>query len=368
MSLERRPGLQARAYVMKQQHLEDAPSPEEAGELYRLAERLKELAPWRWMDESEVFGVQNPETGALGFVSMMGMAGEHFALALYLGAEGLYGFFELEDGGALVSPDQVLDTPQLQVSFENRDVLDKRDRETIKALGLKYRGAHAWPMFRSYRAGFMPWYVTADEARFLVHAVAQTLEVAPRVRADPDLLNVEGDEDDERLLVRVSRSEGDALVWEDRVMSIPPPAAPSHEAALDAETASRLNRLPRRRLELEVDLFSLPAGFGEKGERPRRPYVLMTADAESGMILGVEMLEPTPSVEEMRAGIPSIIAALFERAGLVPETITTRTTALADLIGSLAFTLRIELRRADELPAIDEARDSMFGMMGFGES
>jgi len=35
----------------------------EAGELYDLAIRLKELAPWRWMEETDLIGIENPETG-----------------------------------------------------------------------------------------------------------------------------------------------------------------------------------------------------------------------------------------------------------------------------------------------------------------
>jgi hypothetical protein len=53
---------------------------------------IKTLAPWEWMSEDMVFGVQSPETDQLGFVSVMGMLGEHFSTAVYLGPEGLYGF------------------------------------------------------------------------------------------------------------------------------------------------------------------------------------------------------------------------------------------------------------------------------------
>ncbi len=56
------------------------PSREEAKKLYAVAGRIKELAPWEWMEESQIFGVKNPATDELGFVSIMGRAGEHFAL------------------------------------------------------------------------------------------------------------------------------------------------------------------------------------------------------------------------------------------------------------------------------------------------
>jgi hypothetical protein len=48
--------------------------------LYEAAIRIKELAPWTWMVETDVFGVQNPETDDLGFLSVMGMRGSCFDL------------------------------------------------------------------------------------------------------------------------------------------------------------------------------------------------------------------------------------------------------------------------------------------------
>ncbi len=78
---------------MKKNNAFNAPSTDEAHQLYSAAVRVKELAPWKWMDESELFGVQSPETGELGFVSIMGMAGEHFAVAVYQGAKGCTAFW-----------------------------------------------------------------------------------------------------------------------------------------------------------------------------------------------------------------------------------------------------------------------------------
>ena len=58
-----------------------------------------------------------------------------------------------------------LGVPQLQASFEDRSELHDKDRQVIKDLGLKFRGRQTWPLFRSYRAGFVPWHLDADEGR-----------------------------------------------------------------------------------------------------------------------------------------------------------------------------------------------------------
>lgn len=340
------------------------PTLEESRQLYEAAVRLKELAPWAWMDESDIFGVQNPETGELGFVSVMGMAGEHFAVALYQGAEGLYGILDFVSTETGPDPQQLLDIPQLQASFENRDQLEKSDRDAIKQLGLKFRGAHAWPMFRSYRPGFMPWFITATEARFLTHALGQTLEVAPRLRDDSNLLYAEDEEDEERYFVRVPRQQDGALVWEDEMMRVPPPEPERLTVMMDREIVERLKQLPQHPLTLEVELFSLPTGVGERGERPFRPYMLMLADSRSGMIVATELLKPEPSLREMQAQVPMKLAGWLAEAGLLPAQILGRSELLLALLRPFAAPLRVKLRQSDRLPSIDAAMSSMFDLLG----
>jgi len=184
-----------------------SPTLDEWSKLYTAAIRVKEIAPWEWMTEADIFGVksrfasplrseQDPETEQLGFVSVMGMLGEHLALAVYLGPEGLYGFWgfqRLADTAKDASrqgkpfllsrilsddvlPEVFFRLPHFQTSFENRNELRQKDRDLIKQLGLKFRGRQAWPMFRSYRPGFWPWYLEAWEVRFLTHALEQAVE------------------------------------------------------------------------------------------------------------------------------------------------------------------------------------------------
>jgi hypothetical protein len=72
--------------------------------LYESAVRIKEMSPWEWMTETDVFGVRSPETGELGFVSVMGLLGEHYAVSLYLGSEGIHGFLDLQEMGPFADP------------------------------------------------------------------------------------------------------------------------------------------------------------------------------------------------------------------------------------------------------------------------
>ena len=329
---------------------------EEWGRLYAAAGRVKEMAPWKWMMEYNVFGVRNPERDEVGFVSVMGSGGEHFGVGLYQGAVALYDFLALREADS-VETERVLEIPQLQASFEDRGRLEKEDRDTIKNLGLKFRGANNWPMFRNYAPGMFPWFLTSSEARFLTTALEQLLDVAPRVRDNEDVLS--GEEDDE-FLVRVPRVENARLVWEDKIMRVPEPelkkAAP---APLDPQLLESLKKLPEVTNVIEIGLTMLPMPVREKKDRPFFPYLLMLVDASSGVILGNDMLQPLPSLDAMRAEFPTKVAEHLLRLGVRPLRVAVRTGTTARSLAPLADELGIRIKLSPTLPALDEAMEFM---------
>ncbi len=347
---------------------EKNPTFEEWRKLYAAAGRAKEMAPWNWMMEDEVFGVRDPESEEIGFVSVMGAGGEHFAIALYPGADALYDFLNLHEAGEQgladdIAPDRVLEIPQLQASFEDREQLDKEDREVIKKLNLKFRGANNWPQFRSYAPGMFPWFLTSSEARLLTVALEQLLDVAPRVREDEDILYGEGDED---FLVRVPRKENANIVWEDKILRVPEPEkkAPA-PAPLTPQQLEALKHLPKTALTLEMELTMLPMPMREKKERPFFPYLLLITEAERGFVLGTDMAQPLPSLEAMRAGLPLKLAQTLSQLGALPSLITVRTEVTAALLAPLAAELGIQIKQSRELPALDEALNFMMRMNPF---
>jgi hypothetical protein len=87
------------------------PDSQEWRGLYEASARVKELAPWEWMTEADIFCVQSPETGKLGFVSVLGMLGQHYAVSLYLGSEGISGFLDLQAMGPFGDPNDLIQIP-----------------------------------------------------------------------------------------------------------------------------------------------------------------------------------------------------------------------------------------------------------------
>lgn len=331
-----------------------SPRLDEWSKLYEAAIAVKEMAPWSWMDETEVFGVQNPEADELGFVSVMGALGEHLSVAVYRGREGLYRFWNLLHMEGTGSGAEILSVPHLQASFEDRSELTERDRDVIKRLGLKFRGRQAWPLFRSYRPGYFPYYLEAHEARFLTHALEQTLQVAPRIREDPGILEPDGEQE---YLARVPHEEGDGLVWEDHVVSVLPPEPELISMLTDFDALERLQELPRRPMTVEIDMFVYPARIGERGARLRYAYQLLAVESRSGFVLGSEMLVPDPTEKAMYGRVPASVSRLLAGAGVLPQEVRVRSPLLFQLLESLADDLGITVVETPRLPALDQARD-----------
>lgn len=336
---------------------ENLPTREEWRKLYEAGTKVKEMAPWEWMRETDIFGVQSPDTEEPGFVSVMGMLGEHYAVAVYLGAKGLYDFWELQDTWQHALPERVLEIPQLQASFMNRQELDKQDYDTIKKLGLRFRGKNAWPEFRSLRPGFAPWFLEAEEARLLRYALEQTVDVASRFRDNPSLLNPS---DDESYLVRIASKKKGNLTWEDRIMQVPPPEPESIPRVMDVQILESLKGMPKTKHRLEIDVFMFPAPVREKGTRSFFPYTLLIVEAKSGMVLNADLLQPLPSLNSMRGLIPVKVFGTLIQLGTVPQKISVRSELLFNLLQPVTQELGIKLKQARRLRSLDAAKQSMF--------
>ena len=342
------------------------PTEKEWKRLYELAVQVKELEPWEWMEEAEFFGVKNPETDEIGFISIMGLLGEHLSMGVYLGAEGLYGYWNISDpdAGLENNPLALFDVPQLQASFEDRQQLEKQDYDLIKRLGLKFRGSQNYPLFRSIHPGFMPYFVTAEEARFLIYAMEQTLEIAPRIRDDENLL---ADPDEDLYLVRVSEKQGGKLVWRDEIMNIPPPEEFTIFVDAPKEIISELKNFPQKKgLVLEIDFSYSPMPVREKNQRPFFPKILLITEASQGMIVAFELVKPEETLLETHENIPFHLVENLRKLGVRPEEIRVQSEMLFEMLRTFTQQINVKLRQTDELPTVEMAKESMFGFFGGG--
>lgn len=321
----------------------NSPTLQQWKRLYDLMAQVKELAPWEWMEEDDIFGFQMPESGDLEFVSVMGMLGEHFAIAVYQGAKGLGGFWNIQEQGYSAPPELVLQIPQVQASFEDRDAIAKEDRDMMKKLGLKFRGANAWPLFRSYRPGCFPWHIEKEEAEILICALEQLLEIAPRFKEDPSILMPTDTLHD--YLVRVKKNDK----WEDSVQRIAFRREVTLDLVMNEEALEHLRGMMPGKMTLEIDLQMMLNPIQEKAkERPFFPFLLMVVDHESGMIAGFEMLTPLPSMEAMWSEVPAVVVEILAQ-GFPPKEVLVKDNMLYLLLQPVAQEAGFRLKKESRL-------------------
>lgn len=326
-----------------------APSISKWKQLYELMGKLRELAPWEYMYEQNTFAVQFPENDRMGLVSVMGNLGEHYAISVYLDKRGFDGFNHIQKIGHKLTPEVLLQIPQLQASFEDREMITPKDRKILKELELKFRGRNAWPQFRSYRPGCFPWYLEKEEAQMMIHALEQLLNVAPRFRQDPSLLAVA--EKEQAYLVRV-QEDGK---WEDQKRKINFPIDPPLKIQMNMDALNELKGMKADNTVLEVDLHMMEGAVkDDEFDRPFFPFMLMAVEHASGMILGADILAPLPSMEEMWSNVPAQIVESLA-GSLKPKEIQVKEPLLFQLLSLIGKETGIQIKQVSRLPKLAQA-------------
>ena len=303
------------------------------------------------MWDSDVCGVQNPKTGEIGYCCVMGMLGEHYALAVYLGSEGLEGYLRMQAGEEFSPLESLYIQKCLSVSFEERTFLEKEDLTIIKELGLIFRGCNSWPLFRNYEPGYVPWFLTRDDAEFLTVALNQVTDVCLRLKEDAEVLF--GPTED-HYLVRVFNEREDT--WIDEWVIPQPFKKPGIVVEVDESRLKDIERtLVTRKRIWEIDFFYSPEGVREKDERPHYPYIMLIVDHHTGLILDIHLAGPIEYVSEFSEHVLTFL----EKIKWVPKEIWVKREESFILLNPITSYLGITLRKVGKLPALDDAQASM---------
>jgi hypothetical protein len=83
------------------------------------------------MYDSDLFGVQDPETGEVGYCCVLGALGELLGLNVYLGARGLAGYLGMRAEYPEADPDIIYKLDTLVVHFDDRSFMEPEDLKGI---------------------------------------------------------------------------------------------------------------------------------------------------------------------------------------------------------------------------------------------
>lgn len=341
----------------------DEPTQEQWQALYAATARFKELAPWQWMHESQLFGVQMPESDLTYYCQVLGGMGEHFALSAYRDTAGLASLWQMVTrplDGPELEPIEILGTQDcLMASFEDRAMLDKHDLDAIKSLGLKFRGRNAWPQFRSYVPYTVPWYLTGEEARHLTFCLEQAIQVAERLREEPSLiseLHPEGP-----YLVRTPAPTQNGIRWEDhqREVALPPVGGVSFTVPDDDYYEELFELAAPSDDVLELDYLVMPEGIQEtEGGRPFYPFLVIAAEPRLGVISGHKLV-PHAEVGE---AIVDLFFETIESLKRIPRCVQAQHPLTLGILDVIAEPMQIQVKEVHRLRAHSAFEQEFMGL------
>ncbi|RJR39811.1 MAG: hypothetical protein C4576_20620 [Desulfobacteraceae bacterium] len=328
-----------------------APSGKEWITLYSAAKVFEKTRPWEWMEDTDLFGVENPEDGEIGYCCIMGAAGEVFGVSAYLGSEGLLTYRNMASGEIGIGSEDLLYIQKaLSATFVGKRELEKEDLEIIGRLGLKLRGRNGWPQFRSYLPGYVPWHLTGAQARFLTSVLEQAVLVAGRLLDNPDLLLEKGED---LVLVRIFDKRKKAAGWKDSWIAPEPWERPEIlSGPLDEIRLHRIRKQVKKGKSVwEIDSFHYPGAIAEQG-RPYFPCLSLILDRESEIVMGSWLKAPW----ERYDGFQQEVIMHLENSGDLPKTIRVRKEEIFELLAPIADTLKIGLKQVESLEGIGQIR------------
>ncbi|MBQ6987173.1 MAG: hypothetical protein IJQ25_09320 [Oscillibacter sp.] len=338
--------------------------------LYEAAFAYRNTKLWKQMFDSELFAVRFSD-GEIGYCCVMGLGGEHIALAVYVGAEGFQSFRELafrdDDGDEMPDISLMFRQSYLQCAFESRDDLSEEEfaeaRGYAQAHGIRVRGAHAWPNFTKSARYRIPWrFESREDERRMTEALwaGVALSEILKQKSKDDIGLYPVDEETQRLPLLTPLDTGYALSttpvppeWEEEF------AEPS---PLDAEQVDELLKL-RKRGVYDCELIRLPGlleGQADAEEAPYFPALVLCSDAKTGQMLATNAVTDYDTHPESLRD--EFLRALVD-SGECPRAIRVRNEQTRALLSNLCIEGHILFSVEANLPGLDSAREQVLGML-----
>lgn len=339
-------------------------------ELYDLAFAFKKAKLWKKLWDSQLFAVSHTD-GSIGYCCVMGRAGEHLALAVYPGPEGMHSYRLMsrarEDMTPLEFKETALSQDCVMVSFQNKADLLEEEREALAAYcaerGISLRGQKACPQFERFRPMRHPWFLEdRKDILRLKEALKAALEVSRRLETmdAPSLGFTEGPPYGREIPLLTAQKQ--QTTW--RSLPLPPPldiVYPSIDIRDDI-TLARLKKVKQGKDEWAAGMFMHEEAVTEETtpdgrmvKRPKKapvfPYLLMMMDNRTGMILGLPM---APEPEEYPKEFGQAVVDLILKQGR-PARILVQDDRTQALLRHLCPQIGIQLVRQKSIIKLEEA-------------
>lgn len=327
--------------------------------LYPIAFELQELAPWEFMYERELFGIQVPGSDEPWFASVMGATGEFMAVSFYEGVEAAHQFLRIQEDPAEYDPMDILLVPHLMVSFERPKYMESEDIDRLKTLGYSVKNRSKLPVFKEVIPGCIHVLPETEKLAQLEALMEQVINVASRVGRQ-EFAWVEHVPGGMNGLVRVPDGRTKSG-WRDDIKDFELKPAPAL-TPLSKKKLKPFNQLPTNNMVLQVGMVLIPSPVGDK-HPPYFPFLLLLVEKKSGYVLTPEMMTPHPNVKEMFAKSGEKLVEYLTKQKIHPVKIEYRSPRLQPVLEAAFKHTSVTLQKVQWMPAYDDASESVINHM-----
>lgn len=339
--------------------------------LLTLAFQFKQTKLWETLYDSELFAVRHRD-GSTSYCCVMGMMGEHLAIAVYPGEAGLASFRLLGKDRTDMDYFEVHETAMsqncLMLSFENKADLQSREinevRAYCKAHGVSLRGKRSYPQFQRFRPHYFPWYLDdPDDQAHMAEALEAAIAVAERLqKSTPEALGFSGGLPYKRSIPLLEKKDN-VFMWSETALPRSPVTRYTSPDIKDEFSLMKLTKAKPSGKTWACDIFMHvnPAADnddnGEPKSAPFFPYILLIVDNETSLILGLHLSDNPEDYSD--AFIQAILATVQEQG--LPSHILVANKRAQAFFSKLAKRMGAELEMKQEIPLLEEAKEDFIG-------
>ncbi|MDE7363790.1 MAG: plasmid pRiA4b ORF-3 family protein [Ruminococcus sp.] len=270
----------------------DIPAVDIAPELYEAAFNYRQTKLWKKLYDTDMFAVEL-SNGETGYCTVMGRAGEHIAIAVYIGQNGWNSFKKLILSDEYHSDDEMFEVlisqDCIQCEFVCKadisdDVLEKIQAYG-KANGISFKGKNSYPDFIRYTPYKVPWAVNPQEQKIMKEVLLAATYISERLESGETRKTIGLDdirEVSEIPLLKVTENGvvcGRTAVPESTEIAYPTP---------EFKKTDKLKKLKKKASwECEAVCLRSPS-VSDDGEIPGFPIILIAVNTENDFMLVTE--------------------------------------------------------------------------------
>lgn len=323
--------------------------------IYKKSEFFKASEPWEVISDTELILIEHPETKEIAYCSVLGAMGDFFALAIYIGYEGLLNFHKIASNDFAIPTHQLLHAQEcLMISFEDYHDLDEINKEHLKSFSLSFNGFKQWPEVRKFEPGYYPWFsLNEEEVKWLELALDQVPEALRDLKKGNTAVDFKKGINPIRVM---NKNSGN---WETQSTRLPALNDSSNNKKAikitDELAVRRLKSAPTVIESIQLDVLYSPAPVQEnEDERPSFPRLILVVDGNTGRAVHQDLYE---SIEDDPERVINTLQLLCEQSK--PANIKVRRGTIEWIVEDFCHKVGIELIIEKELNYIDAIMDEL---------